>query len=172
VNTEQKKVRILFAKPGLDGHDVGAKVVVRSLLEAGFDVIYTGLRKTPEEIVSRAYAERVDVLGLSILSGSHLPICRRIQSLLLERGRAGMLWLVGGNIPDQDHEELKKLGVDGVFSVGTPLQSIVDFIRDRQLGIGDCRLGITKTPAETPNRQSPISNPQSVVSEPRDKEAS
>jgi methylmalonyl-CoA mutase C-terminal domain/subunit len=126
-----KKIRILFAKPGLDGHDVGAKVVVRSLMEAGFDVIYTGLRKTPEEIVRRARAERVDVLGLSILSGSHLPICRRVKTLLEEHGLEDVLWLVGGNIPDQDHEELKKLGVDGVFSVGTPLQSIVDFIRAR-----------------------------------------
>jgi methylmalonyl-CoA mutase C-terminal domain/subunit len=126
-----KKIRILFAKPGLDGHDVGAKVVVRSLMEAGFDVVYTGLRKTPEEIVRRARAERVDVLGLSILSGSHLPICRRVKTLLEEHGLEDILWLVGGNIPDQDHEELKKLGVDGVFPVGTPLQSIVDFIRAR-----------------------------------------
>jgi methylmalonyl-CoA mutase C-terminal domain/subunit len=126
-----KKVRILFAKPGLDGHDVGAKVVVRSLLEAGFDVIYTGLRKTPEEIVRRARAEKADVLGLSILSGSHLPICRRVQMLLQEQGLEDLLWLVGGNIPDRDHEELKKLGVDGVFPVGTPLQAIVDFIRER-----------------------------------------
>lgn len=126
-----KKIRILLAKPGLDGHDVGAKVVVRSLMEAGFDVIYTGLRKTPEEIVREARAERVDVLGLSILSGSHIPICRRIQTLLQEQELEDILWLVGGNIPDQDHEELKKLGVDGVFPVGTPLQSIVDFIRER-----------------------------------------
>ncbi len=126
-----KKVRILLAKPGLDGHDVGAKVVVRSLMEAGFDVLYTGLRKTPEEIVHQARTERVDVLGLSILSGSHIPICRRVKTLLEERGRADILWLVGGNIPDQDHEQLKKLGVDGVFPVGTPLQVIVDFIRER-----------------------------------------
>jgi methylmalonyl-CoA mutase C-terminal domain/subunit len=126
-----KKIRILLAKPGLDGHDVGAKVVVRSLMEAGFDVIYTGLRKTPEEIVREARAERVDVLGLSILSGSHIPICRRVKTLLQEQELEDILWLVGGNIPDQDHEELKKLGVDGVFPVGTPLQSIVDFIRER-----------------------------------------
>jgi methylmalonyl-CoA mutase C-terminal domain/subunit len=126
-----KKVRILLAKPGLDGHDVGAKVVVRTLMEAGFDVIYTGLRQSPEEIVRRARAEHVDVLGLSILSGSHLPICRRVQALLQEQGRAGLLWVVGGNIPDQDHEELRKLGVDAVFPVGTPLPSIVEFIRER-----------------------------------------
>jgi methylmalonyl-CoA mutase C-terminal domain/subunit len=124
-----QKVRILFAKPGLDGHDVGAKVVVRTLLEAGYDVVYTGLRKTPEEIVRQARAEKADVLGLSILSGSHLPICRRIRALLAEQGGRDMLWLVGGNIPAKDHAELKKLGVDGVFPVGTPLQAIVDFIR-------------------------------------------
>jgi methylmalonyl-CoA mutase C-terminal domain/subunit len=125
----EKKVRILFAKPGLDGHDVGAKVVVRTLLEAGFDVTYTGLRKTPEDIVRRACAEKVDVLGLSILSGSHLPICQRVRALLDEQGPRGLLWLVGGNIPAKDHDALKKLGVDGVFPVGTPLQAIVDFIR-------------------------------------------
>jgi methylmalonyl-CoA mutase C-terminal domain/subunit len=127
-----RKLRILFAKPGLDGHDVGAKVVVRTLLEAGFDVMYTGLRKTPDEIVQRACAEKVDVLGLSILSGSHLPICQRIRALLDEQGCRDMLWLVGGNIPAKDHDALQKLGVDGVFPVGTPLQAIVDFIRTWQ----------------------------------------
>jgi len=124
-----KKVRVLFAKPGLDGHDVGAKVVVRTLLEAGFDVVYTGLRKTPEEIVRRVCEEQADVLGLSILSGSHLPICQRMRALLDEQGCRDLLWLVGGNIPAQDHEELRKLGVDAIFPVGTPLQAIVDFIR-------------------------------------------
>jgi methylmalonyl-CoA mutase C-terminal domain/subunit len=125
----QKKIRILFAKPGLDGHDVGAKVVVRTLMDAGFDVIYTGLRKTPEEIVSRVRAEGADVLGLSILSGSHLPICRRVRTLLDEQGPKDILWLVGGSIPEKDRAELKSLGVDGVFPFGTPLQAIVDFIR-------------------------------------------
>jgi methylmalonyl-CoA mutase C-terminal domain/subunit len=154
-----RKIRILFAKPGLDGHDVGAKVVVRTLMAAGFDVLYTGLRKTPEEIVRRARAERADVLGLSILSGSHLPICRRVRTLLDEQGLKDILWLVGGSIPDKDHAELKALGVDGVFPFGTPLQAIVDFIRVRQsqLGIGDCRFGIKDTPAES---QSPISSPK------------
>ena len=126
-----KPVRVLFAKPGLDGHDVGAKIVVRALMEAGFEVIYTGLRKTPEEIVRSACDEDVDVIGLSILSGSHIPICRRVKALLEESGLQGVLWIVGGNIPKKDHEALKGIGVDGVFAVGTPLQSIVDFIRER-----------------------------------------
>jgi methylmalonyl-CoA mutase C-terminal domain/subunit len=126
-----KPVRVLFAKPGLDGHDVGAKIVVRALMEAGFEVIYTGLRKTPEEIVRSACDEDVDVIGLSILSGSHIPICRSVNALLEESGLEGVLWIVGGNIPKKDHEALKGIGVDGVFAVGTPLQSIVDFIRER-----------------------------------------
>ena len=128
-----KTIRILFGKPGLDGHDVGAKIVVRALMDAGFEVIYTGLRKSPEEIVQRAREEKVDVLGLSILSGSHIPICTQVQALLKEHGLDDVLWIVGGNIPAQDHEELKKLGVDGVFAVGTPLQSVVDFINEKVL---------------------------------------
>jgi methylmalonyl-CoA mutase C-terminal domain/subunit len=126
-----KKIRVLVAKPGLDGHDVGAKIVARALMAAGFDVIYTGLRKSPEQIVRSACDEDVDVLGLSILSGSHLPICRRVKALLQESGLTDILWLVGGNIPQQDHEELKALGVDAVFAVGTPTQAIVDFIREK-----------------------------------------
>ena len=124
-------IRVLLAKPGLDGHDVGAKIVVRALTEAGFEVVYTGLKKSPEEIVRRARDEAVDVLGLSILSGSHVPICRRIKDLLSEHGLEELLWIVGGNIPKKDHEELKQLGVDGVFAVGAPIQSIVDFIREQ-----------------------------------------
>lgn len=126
-----EKARILFAKPGLDGHDVGAKVVARALMDAGHHVIYTGLRKSPDEIVRRVVEEDVDVLGLSILSGAHLPICRRIRDLIQKSGRHDLLWLVGGNIPDKDHETLKQLGVDAVFGVGTPTQSIVDFVRER-----------------------------------------
>ena len=125
------KIRVLLAKPGLDGHDVGAKIIVRALIEAGFEVIYTGLKRSPEEIVRRARDEAVDVLGLSILSGSHMPVCRRIRDLLSEHGLEELLWIVGGNIPRRDHEDLKQLGVDGVFAVGTPVQSIVDFIRER-----------------------------------------
>jgi methylmalonyl-CoA mutase C-terminal domain/subunit len=126
-----KKIRVLVAKPGLDGHDVGAKIVVRALMEAGFEVIYTGLRKSPEQIVGTACDEDVDVLGLSILSGSHLPICRRLKDLLQERGLTDLLWLVGGNIPVQDAGELKALGVDAVFAVGTPTHAVVDFIREK-----------------------------------------
>ncbi|MHC4413660.1 MAG: cobalamin B12-binding domain-containing protein [Planctomycetota bacterium] len=125
------KIKVLVAKPGLDGHDVGAKVVVRALMDAGFAVVYTGLKKSPEEIVHRARQEKVDVLGLSILSGSHLPLCRRIKELLSESGQEGILWLVGGNIPAKDHDDLKALGVASVFGVGSSPESIVSFIRQR-----------------------------------------
>ena len=127
----RRRTRILIAKPGLDGHDVGAKIVVRTLLAAGFEVIYTGLRKSLTEIAAAARDEDVDVIGLSILSGSHLPLCRKFKDLLGEYGLAGKLWLVGGNIPRRDIQELEKLGVNRVFPFGTPLQSIVDFISER-----------------------------------------
>jgi methylmalonyl-CoA mutase C-terminal domain/subunit len=127
----QKRIRVLVAKPGLDGHDVGAKIVVRALMEAGFEVIYTGLRKSPEEIVRTACDEDVDVIGLSILSGSHVPICRQLKTLLVEHGLEDKLWLVGGVIPTQDYETLRELGVDAVFPVGTPPQLIVGFIREK-----------------------------------------
>lgn len=126
------KTRVLIAKPGLDGHDVGAKIVVRALMDAGFEVIYTGLRKSGEEIATVATEEDVDVIGLSILSGSHLPICRRFRELRFESQLEDKLWLVGGNIPRQDEAELKEMGVDAVFPVGSPLQSIVDFINEKQ----------------------------------------
>lgn len=125
-----KQIRILLAKPGLDGHDVGAKVIVRSLMDAGFDVIYTGLKKTPEEIVHRAAQEKVEVLGLSILSGSHIPICAKVGGLLHDHGLSDLLWIVGGNIPESDHASLKELGVDAVFAVGTQMQAVADFIRE------------------------------------------
>ena len=128
---EKKCVRVLLAKPGLDGHDVGAKIVARALIEAGFEVIYTGLKRSPEEIARRARDERVDVIGLSILSGSHTEICRRLKELLEEYELTDKLWVVGGNIPEGDHEDLRKLGVDAVFSVGAPLESIVGFIREK-----------------------------------------
>jgi methylmalonyl-CoA mutase C-terminal domain/subunit len=124
-------VRILLAKPGLDGHDVGAKAVVRVLMNAGFEVIYTGLKKTPEEIAALARDEDVDVVGLSILSGSHIPLCRRFQELRKQFRIEKQLWLVGGNIPKRDHDALTQLGVDRVFPVGSSLQSIVDFINER-----------------------------------------
>jgi methylmalonyl-CoA mutase C-terminal domain/subunit len=124
-------IRVLIAKPGLDGHDVGAKIIVRALMEAGFQVIYTGLKKSPEEIARIAADEDVDVLGLSVLSGSHIPICRRLQALLPEHGLDDVVWVVGGNIPNKDCSELQGLGVDAVFPVGSAPQSVVDFIRRR-----------------------------------------
>jgi len=127
----EKKTKVLIAKPGLDGHDVGAKVVVRALMDAGFDVVYTGLRKTPEEIVAVARDEEVDVIGLSVMSGSHLPFCEKLRDLIRSHQLGDKLWVVGGNIPAGDHAALEKLGVDGVFSVGSPLQSIVDFISEK-----------------------------------------
>ena len=128
---ENPRTRVLLAKPGLDGHDVGAKVVARVLMDAGFEVIYTGLRKSPEEIARTACDEGVDVIGLSILSGSHMPICRRLRDLLQECGAKDFLWVVGGNIPTKDHDALKRLGVDGVFPVGSAPEAIVRFIREK-----------------------------------------
>ena len=129
--TERRKnIKVLVGKPGLDGHDVGAKVIVRTLMDAGFDVVYTGLKKTPQEIVQRAADEKVDVLGLSILSGSHIPICTQFKALMSEHGLSEVLWIVGGNIPEQDHAALKEMGVAAVFAVGTPMQRIADFIRE------------------------------------------
>jgi methylmalonyl-CoA mutase C-terminal domain/subunit len=129
--TDTKKIKVLIAKPGLDGHDVGAKVVVRGLMDAGFDVVYTGLRKTPEEIVAAARAEQVDVIGLSIMSGSHLPFCEALKALLVERGLGDRLWLVGGNVPERDHAALEALGVDAVFGVGSSIDDIAAFINER-----------------------------------------
>jgi methylmalonyl-CoA mutase C-terminal domain/subunit len=125
------KTKIVIAKPGLDGHDVGAKIIVRALMDAGFDVVYTGLKKTPQEIVRRAAQEQADVLGLSILSGSHVPLCRQVRELLDAAGLEHVLWIVGGNIPRADFGELKALGVAAVFGVGSSPQAIVDFVRER-----------------------------------------
>jgi len=126
----ERKIKILLAKPGLDGHDVGAKVVVQALLQAGFDVAYTGLRQTPEQIAKAARDANVDVIGLSILSGSHLPLCRRLRDLLMEQGLSDKLWIVGGNIPENDRMVLKQLGYRGVFPTGSRTDDIVSFIRE------------------------------------------
>lgn len=123
-------IKILLAKPGLDGHDVGAKVVVQALLEAGFDVTYTGLRQTPDAIAEAAVKEKVDVIGLSILSGSHLPLCRKIRELLQDKGLYDKLWIVGGNIPEDDRMVLKQLGFRGVFPTGSRTEDIVTFIKE------------------------------------------
>lgn len=126
----ERKIKVLVAKPGLDGHDVGAKVVVRALMEAGFDVVYSGLRRTPEDIVQLAKDEDVDVIGLSILSGSHMPLCRHIRELLIENGLDTKLWVVGGNIPEYDRLPLGNLGFRGVFPTEARLGEIVSYIRE------------------------------------------
>ncbi|MGE3509473.1 MAG: cobalamin B12-binding domain-containing protein [Vicinamibacterales bacterium] len=124
-----RSIRVIIAKPGLDGHDRGAKVIARALRDAGMEVIYTGLRQTPEQIVSAALQEDADVIGLSILSGAHNHIAPRLMELLREKGMDDVLVLMGGIIPDVDVSTLKALGVKGVFQPGTSMQEIVDFIR-------------------------------------------
>src|SRR6202171_3007650 len=128
VATEQK-IRVLVAKPGLDGHDRGAKVIARALRDAGMEVIYTGLRQTPEMIVNASLQEDVQVIGLSILSGAHNAIVPRVLDLLKQNKMDDVLVLVGGIIPDQDIEALKKAGVAAVFQPGTAMDDIVKFIR-------------------------------------------
>jgi methylmalonyl-CoA mutase C-terminal domain/subunit len=117
---------VLIAKPGLDGHDRGAKVVARALRDAGMEVVYTGLRQSPEQIVTAAAQEDVDIVGLSILSGAHLPICQRVLELLREKGMADVKVFLGGIIPSQDIAELQQMGVAQVFLPGTTLQDVVD----------------------------------------------
>ncbi len=126
-----RPIRVLVAKPGLDGHDRGAKVVALALRDAGFEVIYTGLHQTVEQIVEAASQEDVDVIGLSILSGAHRPIAEKLMSRLRGAEMADVLVLVGGNIPERDVEPLKALGVAGVFPTGSGFGSIADFIRER-----------------------------------------
>src|ERR1700748_2351621 len=123
-------IRVLVAKPGLDGHDRGAKVIARALRDAGMEVIYTGLRQTPEMIVNAAIQEDVDCVGLSILSGAHNAIVPRVMSMLKERGAGDVLVVLGGTIPEQDTESLKSQGVAAIFGPGTPLETTVKFIRD------------------------------------------
>ncbi|MGA3095686.1 MAG: cobalamin B12-binding domain-containing protein [Bryobacteraceae bacterium] len=122
-------IRVLVAKPGLDGHDRGAKVIARALRDAGMEVIYTGLRQTPEMIVNAALQEDVRVIGLSILSGAHNAIVPRVMELLREKEMTDVMVIVGGIIPDDDAEALKRDGVAGVFQPGASLDSIVSFIR-------------------------------------------
>jgi methylmalonyl-CoA mutase C-terminal domain/subunit len=122
------KIRVVIAKPGLDGHDRGAKVIARALRDAGMEVIYTGLRQTPEQIVAATLQEDADVIGLSILSGAHNHICPRVLDLLKQQGLDDVLVVVGGIIPDVDVQPLKDLGIAEIFLPGTPMQAIVDFI--------------------------------------------
>lgn len=123
------RTRVVIAKPGLDGHDRGARVIARALRDAGMEVIYTGLRQTPEQIVAAALQEDADVIGLSILSGAHMHICPRIMALLEAQGLRDVLVVVGGIIPDVDVPKLNEIGVRGIFLPGTTMQDIVDFIR-------------------------------------------
>jgi methylmalonyl-CoA mutase C-terminal domain/subunit len=119
---------VVIAKPGLDGHDRGAKVIARALRDAGMEVIYTGLRQTPEQIVTAALQEDADVIGLSILSGAHNHIAPRLMELLKAKGLDDVLVVIGGIIPDVDVPRLKAIGIKGVFLPGTPMQEIIDFI--------------------------------------------
>ncbi len=125
----EKRIRVLIAKAGLDGHDRGAKVVAAALRDGGMEVIYTGLRKTPEMIVEAALQEDVDVIGVSILSGAHLTIFPRLLTLMREKGLTGVLLFGGGIIPDKDIAELKRLGVGEIFTPGASTQVIVDYVR-------------------------------------------
>ena len=130
VSASRKPYRILIAKPGLDGHDRGAKVIVRALRDAGFEVIYTGLRQTPEMIAQAAMQEDVDAVGLSLLSGAHMTLFHKIIQLLKERGLKDVLVFGGGIIPDEDIPQLKKKGVHAVFGPGTPLSAIVGYLNE------------------------------------------
>ncbi len=125
-----RKIKVLVAKPGLDGHDRGAKVVAHALKEAGMEVIYTGLHQSVEAVVQAAVQEDVDVVGLSIMTGGHLPICRKLVKLLSEQGAGDKLVCVGGVIPSRDFETLRSLGVKGIFPGGTPLEQTIGFIRE------------------------------------------
>ena len=122
-------IRVVIAKPGLDGHDRGARVIARALRDAGMEVIYTGLRQTPEQIVGAALQEDADVIGLSILSGAHLHICPRVMSLLEQQRLTDVIVVVDGIIPDVDIPKLNAIGIRGIFLPGTPMHDIVDFIR-------------------------------------------
>ncbi len=124
-----KRIKVVLAKPGLDGHDQGAKVVARAMLDAGFDVHYTGLRQTPEEVRDAALRERADVIALSSMAGAHLSFCERLKPLLDAAGLDKALWIIGGNIPAADHDALRALGFKGVFATGSRLDAITDFIK-------------------------------------------
>lgn len=129
VSTMQRPIRVVIAKPGLDGHDRGARVIARALMDAGMEVIYTGLRQTPEQIVGAAVDEDADLIGLSILSGAHLHTCGEVMRLVRERGLDDVPVVVGGIIPDEDLPTLQAMGVARVFQPGTPLPQVVDFVQ-------------------------------------------
>ncbi|MEW5985881.1 MAG: cobalamin B12-binding domain-containing protein [Chloroflexota bacterium] len=131
---EERKIRVLVAKPGLDGHDRGAKVIARALRDAGMEVIYTGLRQTPEMVVEAALQEDVDVIGLSILSGAHMSLLPRVMELLAEKQMTNVPVFVGGIVPNDDVPALKGIGVAGVFGPGTNTEAIAQAIREAVLG--------------------------------------
>src|SRR5437870_13431940 len=128
-SASQRKIRVVVAKPGLDGHDRGAKIIARALRDAGMEVIYTGLHQTPEQIVATVVQEDADAVGISILSGAHMTLIPRIMELLAEQGIDDVVVTVGGTIPSDDVEALKELGVAEVFTPGAPTQQAIDFIR-------------------------------------------
>ena len=123
-----RPIRVVIAKPGLDGHDRGAKIIARSLRDAGMEVIYTGLHQTPEQIVATVVQEDADAVGLSILSGAHMTLVPRVMDLLREESADGVLVLVGGTIPREDIPELKRIGVAEVYTPGAPIQDMIDFL--------------------------------------------
>ena len=125
-----RKIRVVVAKPGLDGHDRGAKIIARALRDAGMEVIYTGLHQTPEQIAETVLQEDADAVGLSILSGAHMTLVPRVLDILKEQGAEDVVVTVGGTIPNDDIPELKKLGVAEVFTPGAPTQQIIDFIKN------------------------------------------
>jgi methylmalonyl-CoA mutase, C-terminal domain len=131
-----RKIRVVVAKPGLDGHDRGAKIIARALRDAGMEVIYTGLHQTPEQIVATVVQEDADAIGLSILSGAHMTLVPRVVELLRQEGLEDIVITVGGTIPSEDIPELKQLGVSEVFTPGASTQQIIDFIREA-VGTGD-----------------------------------
>ncbi len=126
----ERKIRVLLAKPGLDGHDRGAKVVAHAMREAGMEIIYTGLHQTVASIVNQAVQEDVDVIGLSIMSGAHIPICKKLMGMVKEQGMDNKLVVVGGVIPNRDIPVLKEIGVEGIFPGGSYFNDIVDFIQE------------------------------------------
>ena len=125
-----RPVKVVLAKPGLDGHDHGAKVVVRALMEAGCEVVYTGLRQTPAAVARIARDEEADVIALSSMAGSHVPFCEELKPLLEREGLGGKLWIIGGNLPSRDHARLRELGFRGVFPTGSRLDEIVRFVKE------------------------------------------
>ena len=127
---QRRAIRVLIAKPGLDGHDVGAKLVCRALVDAGMEVIYTGLRQSPDAIARAALEEDVDVVGLSILSGAHVALTHKVWAALRQAGRSDALLMIGGTIPRRDHDELARAGARAIFPTGTPFETIVAYLRE------------------------------------------